>query len=301
MIRLYIFIYTLLVVCLCLTSCATKSAEGEALEYQKAINSSEKIVTIGGTITEIVHALGLGEQIIATDRTSTYPPSMQQLPSLGYRNSIQAEGIISQNADLILAEEEYMNKAVYVQLQDAGINIHTFHHELNIEGTKKLMLEIAQVLEVPERAEPLIDSLEQDMKRVDQLLATYEAKPKVIFVYARGQASLQIGGAGTFSEEMIHMAGGELAVSQIKGFKPLTTESLIQANPDFILFFESGLQSLGGVDGVLQIPGVAQTTAGRKKQIIALDGLFLSGFGPRVGSAVYNLASLIHQPNMDQL
>ena len=95
------------------------------------------------------------------------------------------------------------------------------------------------------------------------------------------------------------MAGGKLAVEDLEGFKPLTTEALIKANPDYLLFFDSGLESLGGIEGALSIQGVKETEAGKKRNFISMDGLYLSGFGPRVGEAVYDLALLIH-PELSQ-
>jgi len=84
------------------------------------------------------------------------------------------------------------------------------------------------------------------------------------------------------------------AVTGIEGYKPLNTEALIASNPDYLLMFESGVKSLGGVEGVLKVPGVDQTTAGKKKQVIAMDGIKLSNFGPRLGEAVKELAEALY-------
>lgn len=285
-------LYTLSLGFFALTFAACSS--GSAEQKQDAVPQAERIITIGGTITEISCALGVCDQIVATDKTSTYPENMQELPSVGYRNSIKAEGIIAQNPSLILAEKEYMNPDIYTQLESAGIPIHTFENKTTSASTAHLIQEIGKVLEKETEAQELQAQLEKELKATEDLLTQSTQKPKVLFVYARGHGTLSILGKNTFAETLIPLAGGTLAVPEIDGNKPLTTEALIKANPDYILFFNSGLASLGGVEGALEIQGVAQTAAGKNKNIIAMDGLLLSGFDSRLGKATYELAQLIH-------
>lgn len=284
--------YIYIVLCTLLFSACREQTMKQ--EQQISEDSQPKIITAGGTITEIVHSLGFGEQIIATDKTSTHPASMQQLPSIGYRNQITAEGIISLKADLILAEEDYLPPIVAEQLANAGIQLELLPNEKSVEGTKTLISQLATILKVPEKGQRLISQLSHDLAQVSQRQISQNEQPKVLFVYARGTGTLTIGGTGTFAEEIIQLAGGQLATPTIDGFKPLTTESLVSANPDFILFFNSGLKSLNGIEGALKIQGLAQTTAGKKQQIIAMDGLLLSGFDSRLGKAVIELSQLIH-------
>lgn len=285
------FILTLLFGSALFIGCVSKCAE-----TQQSVDTpkKERIITIGGTITEITCALSACDQIVATDRTSTYPPEMQSLPSIGYRNGIKAEGIIAQNPTLILAEAEYMNPDLYTQLESAGIPFHSFENKTTTASTIHMIQGIGKVLGKEEKAEKLNAALEVELQKTDSLLAQTTDKPKVLFVYARGQGTLSICGRETFAETIIPLAGGKLAVPEIEGYKPLTTEALIEANPDYILFFDSGLESLGGVEGALQIQGVLQTNAGQHKNIIAMDGLLLSGFDSRLGKAAYELAQLIH-------
>ena len=261
---------------------------------EQAIETPLKLITAGGTITEIVYSLGLSDKIIATDRTSTYPKEMQQLPSIGYRNNITAEGLISLGADLILTEEGYLAPEVTKHLTDAGVQVKSFKNEQSIESTKRLISDIASTLKAEEKGAKLLTKLATDLQAVSAQKESQKSAPKVLFVYARGQGTLNIGGKGTFAESIIQLAGGQLAVPEIEGFKPLTTESLVAANPDYLLFFDSGLKSLNGIEGALEIPGVLQTKAGQAKQIIALDGLLLSGFDSRVGAAILELSKRIH-------
>src|SRR5690606_3623027 len=120
-------------------------------------------------------------------------------------------------------------------------------------------------------------------------------QPSVLFIYARGTGTMMVAGEDSQVESVIKLAGGKNAVSGFKDFKPLTAESLVKANPDIILLFDSGYESLGGYSGLLNVPGIQETKAGANKNFVAMDGQFLTGFGPRLGQAVTELAVKIHK------
>ncbi|MCF1749719.1 heme/hemin ABC transporter substrate-binding protein [Mariniradius sediminis] len=254
---------------------------------------TRKLITAGGTVTEIVHELGFGDQIIATDITSTYPASMQELPSIGYRNQIKAEGILALGPSLIMAEEGYMTPDVVSQLQAAGIEIQFFKKPTTIEGTRAIIMEIADYLGVSENGAELLSQLDKDMAALSNYLSDKSEQPSMAFVMARGQEMVFVAGEDTFSASLMQMAGIRSAGVGFKDFVPLTPESLATMNPDYLLFFESGLQSIGGKEGVKNIRGIESTTAFQKDQILAYDGLYLSGFGPRVGKAALELAKAV--------
>ncbi|MEM9930659.1 MAG: ABC transporter substrate-binding protein, partial [Bacteroidota bacterium] len=238
-------------------------------------------------------ALGYCDKIVATDRTSVYPEHLQGLPSIGYRNSIGAEGIISQNPDLVILEEEYVKDALVEQLLSTGIPTEIVAQDRSWESTRIRIDVISEALDEEPAGRELIAKLEQELAEVKKLVENSDNRPKVLGVYARGAGSMQVGGSNS-AFSIIELAGAQNAVPEIEGFKPLNTESLIKANPDYILFFNSGLKSLGGIDGVLEIPGVAQTTAGKQRQIISMNGVKLTNWGPRVAEAARELFYLTH-------
>lgn len=252
-----------------------------------------KMITAGGTVTEIVHELGFGDQIIATDITSTYPASMQELPSIGYRNQIKAEGILALGPSLILAEEGYMTPDVVSQLQAARIEIKFFAKPTDVDGTRKIIQEIADYLKVPEKGTALLSQLDKDLADLTAYLSDKSEQPSMAFVMARGQEMVFVAGEDTFSASLMQLAGIRSTGVGFKDFVPLTPEAIASMNPDYLLFFESGLQSIGGKEGVKNIRGIESTTAFQKDQILAYDGLYLSGFGPRVGKAALELAKAV--------
>jgi iron complex transport system substrate-binding protein len=254
-----------------------------------------KMITAGGTISEIVHELGFGQDIIATDITSTYPASLKELPSIGYRNQIKAEGILALGPDLVLAETGYMSEDVVKQLQASGLEIKFFDKPTDISGTYKIVTEIAEYLKVPEKGKAINEAIEADIDELNKYLQAQDSASSMAFVMARGQEMVFVAGEETFAESLITMAGQNYVGKGFKDFIPLTPEALVSMNPDYLLFFESGIQSIGGMDGVKNIRGIENTKAFKENGILSFDGQYLSGFGPRVGKAALELAKAVRK------
>lgn len=253
----------------------------------------QRIITAGSAITETVCALGDCSKIVGSDKTSTYPESIQNLPSIGYRNGINAEGIISLKPTLIIAEKDYVKDEVLAQLAASGIKLLIIDRKLNVADTKKFITQIAAELNRQAEGKKLIASIDADIAEANALLKKTTLKPKVSGIYNRGSSTMSLAGKETFSE-ILKYVGAENVFASVEGYKPLNTEALIAANPEYLLTTTYGLESLGGVENFLKIPGVAQTIAGKKRQIVSLDSLMLTNFGPRVGKAIQELVRLIH-------
>lgn len=255
--------------------------------------AQQRIITAGSAITETVCALGDCDKIVASDKTSLYPESIQSLPSIGYRNAISAEGIISLKPTLIIAEKDYVKEEVLSQLSASGIELLIIDRKYSIDETKKLITQIAVALNRRAEGNKLIARIDADLAEAKALLKKVSSAPKVLCVYNRGSANVSLAGKDTFGE-ITSYTGAQQVFADVSGYKPLNAEALIAANPDFLVTTSSGLESVGGADGFLKIPGVAQTTAGRKRQIVSLDSLLLTNFGPRVGQAIKALVKLLH-------
>ncbi len=255
--------------------------------------SAQKIITAGSAITETVCALGDCDSIIASDRTSLYPPHIQKLPSIGYRTGISAEGVIALQPSLFIAEKEYVDATVLTQLRNAGVTILELKRVYTYEGTADMIRQIAAALGKAKEGEVLIQKIKGELEEAARLIKKGNRSPRVLCVFNRDKSSLNMGGTNTFSA-ILPYVGAESAIQGVEGYKPLNTEALMAANPDYLLMFESGVQSLGGIEGVLRIPGVMQTTAGLRKQIIVVEGIKLSNFGPRLGEAVKEVATQLY-------
>ena len=251
---------------------------------------AQRIVSTDGTISEIVCGLGMEPKLVGVDVTSTYPESLKKLKQIGHNRNISAEGILSLNPDLILVNKKAaINPGLVRQLQQTGKKIAVFDHEYSVEGAKKLIREVGAYFEKGKEAEAMVKKLEADLKKS----ARSGANKKVLFIYARGAGTLMVSGEGTQIDEMIRLSGNKNAAVGFKEFRPLTSEALLAANPDYLLLFDDGLKSIGGVDGLLKIPGIAHTAAGKGKKVITMDGLYLMGFGPRIGAALSELSTKV--------
>ncbi|MEL7532990.1 MAG: ABC transporter substrate-binding protein [Bacteroidota bacterium] len=254
-----------------------------------AIGEETRIISVNGALTEILCEAGLAGNLVGLDITSNYPDSIQSLPKLGYNRKIPAEGVVALDPDLIIAKTGDLKPEVYNQIKASGAKFWFFDQTYTLDGTRELIAQLSDSLQNPVLKTRLIDQIDKDLAEVEQI----PEAPKVLFVYARGAGSLSVAGKETQVQETILLAGGQNVDLDFEGFKPLSSEILVQANPDVILLFESGLNSLAGAEGLLDLPGVKETNAGKHRRFIAMDGQLLTGFGPRLGQAVYELNQLL--------
>lgn len=245
-----------------------------------------RIVALSGTVSEIICDLGLQSQLVGVDVTSTFPEALARLPKVGHNRNISAEGVLALSPTIVVGTIESLKPEVASQLKSAGITVQLFTQEYSVAGTKKLMQQVAAAFNASAKVPALLQKLDADLAKVRKPAKA----PRVLFIYARGTGTMMVAGTGTPLEKVIGLAGGQNAATGFADFKPLTAEALVAANPDVLLLFDSGLQSLGGKAGLLKVPGVAQTNAGRSGRVVEMDGQLLSGFGPRLGQATTELA-----------
>lgn len=255
---------------------------------QVNVPAPQRVVVLGGGLTELAFAIGAGPQVVGTDASSTAPEAAASLPKVGYYRQASAEGILSLRPDLVVAHADTGPPAVLSQLRAAGLPV------LVVDGTPSApaLLDrvdlLGAVLDRTTEATALKDALR---RQLDALPAPTGARPRVLFIYARGGGTLNVAGAGTAAHAMIGLAGGENVLAAQQGYLPLTAEAVVAARPDVLLLTTGGLQSLGGVDALRAVPGVAQTPAGKAGRVLTVDDLTLLGFGPRAPSAAAALHS----------
>ncbi|HLT65553.1 MAG TPA: ABC transporter substrate-binding protein [Flavobacterium sp.] len=281
--RRYIYIFAATLSLLACNKKETNQSSTDAIENEAEQN--QKIVSLNGAISEALVILGAESQIIGVDVTSTYPESLKtKATDLGHVRSITAESILSLKPNVVFATSKDVNPTLNEQLKAANVSLKIINQEYSTEGTKNLITEIAKFLK-KENYQPLLENIDRQIAEIKP----FEKKPKVLFIYARGAGNLMVAGKETPLHHMIELAGVDNAAATITDFKPLTPEALLTINPDVILLFDTGLQSLGGIDGLLKVEGISATNAGKNQKIITMDGQLLSGFGPRLGEAVVEL------------
>ena len=259
-----------------------------------AAESPQRIVSLGGPVTEVIYALGAEDRLVGVDASSLYPQEAQELPSVGYFRQVPAEGILSLGPTLVLASEETGPPATLEQLRSAGVEVKVIPSAASAEGATAKIRTVAEALGLPEKGEALIEQMGEDLAEARALHGDVSTLPRVLFIYARGAGTMQVAGEGSSAEAMIELAGAENAITGFEGYKPMTAEAVAAAAPDVILVLDRGLESIGGVDGLIEQPGISLTPAGKNRRIAQMDDLLLLGFGPRLGEAVLELTQTLH-------
>ncbi|MEM9918290.1 MAG: ABC transporter substrate-binding protein [Bacteroidota bacterium] len=255
-----------------------------------------KIISLSGFLTELLCEMGHKDQLVGRDVTSTYPADVQSLPSLGHISQLNMEAVLALQPDVILLEAEQMGRAKGLsKLTEAGIQLISVPTSKTLDNSLRAAAFIREHLAGDEAAIGKIQAqITKDSLALAEQLANQIEKPRVLFLYARGAGRLMVGGRHTAAEAIIEKAGGQNALTSFDDYKPLTPEALVEAAPDVILMFKSGLASLDGKEGLSQITGISQTPAYQNDRIVAMDGHYLTAFGPRVGQAARELANKIH-------
>jgi len=247
-----------------------------------------RIVTIGGPVTEVVYAVGLGANVVGTDRSSLYPEAVHAKPRLDYFRQTSAEGVLSLDPTLVIAVEGTGPPGVVEQIRTAGVTVVVLDEVVDAGSAESRVARLGRLL----GREAQADSVAAAMRA--GIAAAREGRParapRALFVYTRGASVVLASGTGNAADAVLRLAGAENAMTGFEGFRPLTAESVAAAAPDVIVVPENGLESLGGIDGLLRQPGLAQTPAGRSRRVVAVDDALLLGFGPRVGEGVRELA-----------
>jgi len=258
-----------------------------------------RIVSIGGAVTETLFALGAESEIVGVDTTSLHPAAARRLPSVGYARALSAEGVLSLRPTLVLASGDAGPPAVLRQLEAARLPVTRIESPHGPTELLAMVRRLGALTARAEGAERLARQLEGELaaarRRVTELTAG-RTPPRVLFVLAHAMNQVRLSGHGTAAHAMIELAGARNAFAEVEGYKPLTPEAAVAAAPDILLITEQGLQAAGGVDGLLQAPGLAATPAGRARRVAALDALLLLGFGPRLPQALQQLAEALHAP-----
>lgn len=273
----------------CQPSSEASLEPSDVLEGQPEAEAQERLVTLGGPITEITCALGHCEQVVGADASSTWPQSVTALPRLPYYRKLSAESVLALRPTRVLAAQDAGPPEVLEQLRGAGVQVDLIAGGDSVDSARQRILALGRLLEKPQEAAALVASVDRDLQKLEQARETTGSRPRVLFLYARGARTLLVSGGGTGAHAMIELAGGQNALQEVEGFKPLTAEAALGANPEIIVVPEAGLHSLGGPGALWELPGLANTAAHKNEAVVTVDDQKLLGFGPRLGQAALEL------------
>ncbi|MEM7293500.1 MAG: ABC transporter substrate-binding protein [Pseudomonadota bacterium] len=253
----------------------------------------ERVVSVGGAVTEIIYALEQQHRVVGVDTTSLWPSEARDFPQVGYQRNLSAEGVLSLSPDLVLGTTDAGPPEVLEQIRSVGVEVTVIDNVPSVDGVANKIMTVGKVLGVSDQAARLVTEFRESMSAHSARMAELTYRPSVVFILSIGRGSPLAAGMETAASGIIELAGGRNAFSGYEGYKPVNAEALIAAQPEVILVTKRTLEMMGGRDKLLEVPGLAATKAGAATNIVAMDGLYLLGLGPRTPQAVQELSEYL--------
>lgn len=269
---------------------AVGAASVAAANETTVIADPSRLVAVGGSVTEIVYALGEEGKLIARDSTSVFPENALKLPDVGYMRALSPEGVLSVNPSGIIALEGSGPKEAIDVLRKASVPFVMIPETFDRDGILQKIRLVGKAIGAEAKAETLAESVGKDIDAAEKQVAGITKRKRILFVLSLQGGKILASGSGTAADGIIKMAGGENAVSGFQGYKQVTDESVISAAPDVILMMDRGGDHSAASADLFANPAIAPTPAGQAKALVRMDGAYLLGFGPRTAAAIRDLS-----------
>ncbi|MCG7390045.1 hemin ABC transporter substrate-binding protein [Pantoea sp. ACRSB] len=247
--------------------------------------AAERIISIGGDVTQIVYALGGQQALVARDSTSQHPALAKRLPNIGYMRQLNAEGILALKPTLVLSSAQAKPSLALQQIAQAGVKVVEVTGENSLKAIPEKITTIGKALHRDEEAQALAD-------RVNRTLATLPNQPlpvRVLFIMTHSGMKSLAAGSDTAADGAIRSAGLINAMGTMPHYQTLSQEGIIAAAPDLVVIGSDGLKTLGDEEKVWRLPGLALTPAGQHKNLLVIDEMALLGFGLDTPGAIVKL------------
>ncbi|RLM27057.1 hemin ABC transporter substrate-binding protein [Brenneria alni] len=239
-----------------------------------SISATERIVSIGGDVTEIIYALGAQEDLVARDSTSLHPDAATKLPDVGYMRQLNTEGILAMKPSLVIASELSQPSLVLTQVADSGTKVVHVPAKPVLETVPQKIDIISQALQKEAEGKKLTETYQQQVANVTKT----PLPVKVLFVLSHGGMTAMAAGQNTPADTIIRSVGLNNAMQGIQRYQALSQEGVIASAPDLILISSQGLKSLGGEAKIWQLPGMSLTPAGKNNRLLVVDDMAILGF-----------------------
>ena len=285
--------FTLTTLSAAVLAAALAAAPLSAQELHKFADTT-RLVSIGGSLTEIFYELGAEGTLVARDQTALYPEAALTLPDVGYMRALAPEGVLSVNPSGLLVIEGSGPPEALEVLSHAGVDYQTVPEGYSAEGVVTKVRAVGVALGLEDKAEELAGKLETEFAALKARTDAVTAPKKVLFILSNQGGQIQASGTGTAANGIIALAGGENAITEYEGYRPLSEEAITAAAPDVILLMDRGGDHGATEADLLTHPAIALTPAAQNKALYRMDGAYLLGFGPRTAAAANELADHLY-------
>ena len=252
-----------------------------------------RIVALANGVAELINAMGYHAKLVGRDIAST-TDDLTDVPIVTSGHQVIPETIIALKPTVVIIDSATGPQSAITKIRNSGIKVVTVSQSWNMKDVTKKIAQLGVALGAPKTAQLLGYKLEVTTD-VNKVTASSDSKrPKIAFLYLRGTSSIYlVGGKGSGADYLIAAAGGiDVGAKALgKPFNPLTAETMATLDPDIILVMIGGLESVGGLTGLQKLPGIAQTSAGKKGKVVAVDDSLLLSFGPRTPSLIERLTA----------
>ncbi|PSL46343.1 iron complex transport system substrate-binding protein [Chitinophaga niastensis] len=258
--------------------------------------TATRIVCLSKQYNEVIYALGAEKNLVAVDLSSTYPPAIKSLPTVGYHRALSTEGIIAQNPTLVVHDNNIGPEQVMRQLQKMQIPMKTFADSVyTIEQDKAMIQQLGNYFKKVPQADSLCKKLDLEMNQALTNAHQYTDTPKVVIIHFGRAMNIYLAiTQKSTAAKMIGWAGGVIPIGGDKGMQQVSAELIAQSDPDVILLTDFGYDRLGSVEKIKELPGVAGTKAARNNRIYRIEEHDIVYLGPRTGANVLAFQKLIH-------
>jgi iron complex transport system substrate-binding protein len=254
----------------------------------------QRVITLGGSVTEIAVALGAEPRLIARDTTSNYPASVETLPDVGYIRALSPENVLALAPDMIIAEGDAGPPETVEVLQSAGIPFLLMPEAKGPEGIAPKIAAVAEALGKVEEGAALAAEVAAGVAAAQARADAVTSPKRVLFILSLTGGRVMAGGEGTEAEGIIRLSGGVNAGTGFQGYKPMTDEAVIAAGPDVILMMDrEGDMAVADAEALAH-PALAETPAGKAAAVVRMDGMLMLGFGPRTPEAADMLYTALY-------
>lgn len=268
---------------------------GFCAHAQSGPDQSPDVLSLGGSVTEIIMALDQGHRLRGRDSTSSYPAEVLDLPDVGYVRALSPEGVLSVGPSLILSEEGAGPPEAVEVIRASNVKFIEIPDDMTPEGILRKIEIIGEALDVPDRASELSAQVKTALDEATKDAQRPEAeKKRILFILSAQGGKINASGTGTAADAMIRMAGGINAISDYEGYKQLTDEAVGKTAPDLILMMDRGGDHGIADDELFSMPAITLTPAAQTRSVVRMDGLLLLGFGPRTAEAVRTLNQALY-------
>lgn len=274
---------------------AVIGSAGSLVAGDSNIKEANRIVAVGGSVTEIVYALGQQNRLVARDSTSTYPVEANTLPNVGYIRALSPEGVMSVDPDLILMLEGSGPRETVDVLKKSGIEIVDVPEDFTAQGILDKVQSIGNALGNPEKAKELALHLEAELAAAQTDAKKLSLGARVLFILSTKSGRILASGTDTAADGIIKLSGGQNAISDFRGYKQLSDEAVLSANPDIVLMMDRTGSHGTTAEDLFRHPALSLTSAGKNNRLIRMHGQYLLGFGPRTANAIRELAAQLAQ------